>query len=329
MLQRGLALGVILITFLFCISLVHVFEERMNTEIENAGMQLTAHTNDLSTAQVFMNGRWYAERNMETLLVMGIDGYGSMMGSDAYNNSVNQTDFLALYLRDTDTGRTALIHLNRDTMTDIMTYGITGEPTGTRHAQLALAYNYGGRDSTSSVNVVSAVEHLLYGIEIDHYITASMDSIPILNDWADGVTIEVLDDFTGIDEGLIQGKLVKLTGQQALNYVRVRKGMNDSTNLHRMERQRQYASAWIKSAQAKLSDKNAVADLVMKLDDYYQSNCTIEQLAAYAESLGNYPTVKIYEIEGNAVQGETYMEFHVDEQALQQLVLELFYVPVE
>jgi len=327
-LQRGLAVSAVFAALLFCVTAVRVLEDRMSVKIENAGMQMTAHTNTRSTAQVFMNEKWYAERNIDALLVMGVDDYGSLMTTDTYNNA-HQADFLVLFLRDIDTGRTAAIHLNRDIMTDIMIFGVTGEPVGTRRAQLALAYNYGEGDAGSSSNVVSAVEHLLYGIDIDHYITITMDAVPILNDWVEGVPIEILDDFTDIDHALIRGELVRLNGQQALAYVRTRRGLDDSTNLHRMERQRQYASEWVKSAQDKLKDAQAVSDLVLRLNDHYRSNATIEQLAIYAESLSNNPSMTVYEIDGNAVQGEVYMEYHVNEAELQQLVLKLFYAPVE
>lgn len=325
---RWLSVAALFLVVVVGFAAVRVVEDRMAVKIENAGMQMTAHANNRSTAQIFMNERWFAKRNTETLLVMGVDEYGPLTKADAYNTG-RQTDFLVLFLRDVDTGRAAAIHLNRDTMTDITTLGITGEPTGTLNAQLALAYNYGDGGVLSSSNVVSAVEHLLYGIEIDHYITVTMDAVPILNDWAGGVTLEVLDDFTGIDSTLTQGELARLDGKQALAYVRTRKGLDDSSNLHRMERQRQYASEWLKSAHDRLSDKQAVLDLVMQLDTYYQSNCTAEQLVAYAQSLSDNPSMPVYETHGTAEQGDLYMEYYVDERALQQMVLELFYAPVE
>jgi len=328
LLGRWLSVAALLLVAVVCFAAVRIVEDRMTVEIENAGMQMTAHTNSRSNAQIFMNENWHAKRNTETLLVMGVDNYGPLTEADAYNTG-RQTDFLVLFLRDVDTGRASAIHLNRDTMTDITTLGVTGEPTGTMNAQLALAYNYGDGGVQSSSNVVSAVEHLLYGIEIDHYITVTMDAVPIMNDWAGGVAVEVLDDFTSIDSGLVQGELVKLDGKQALAYVRTRKGLDDSSNLHRMERQRQYASEWIKSAREKLGDRQAVVNLARQLDGYYQSNCTIDQLAAYAQSLSDNPSMPVYETEGTAEQGEIYMEYHVDEYALQQMVLQLFYAPVE
>lgn len=327
--RNRVVLAVVLLVLILVTGVVgaQLLEERMAVPIEDAGKQLTAHTTSMNAAQVFMNDRWYAQRNVDTLLVMGIDDYGSLTESDSYMNN-HQTDFLVLFIRDLDSGRTTAVHLNRDTMTDITTLGVTGEATGSVYAQLALAYNYGSGDQSSSMNTVDAVEHLLYGMPVDHYITVTMDAVPIINDWAGGVVVEVQDDFAGVDETLVQGQLTTLKGQQALTYVRSRKTLEDSSNLHRMERQRQYASAWVKVAQHKLRDVEAVADLMVQLDGFYRSNCTVEKLQEYAQILGENHSLSTYETKGKAVKGDVFMEFYVDEEALQQLVLDLFYVPV-
>ena len=303
----------------------HQLEDRLNPTVANAGQQMTAHTQRETTAQVFINNQWYGQKEVDTLLVMGVDTLGALTSSGSYNNT-NQVDFLALFIWDPETKESRAIHLNRDTMTDVTVLGVTGQSVGTRHAQLALAYNYGSGDHVSSENVVTAVERLLYGMEVDHYITLTMDAVPILNDWAGGVTVEVLDDFAGIDDTLVKGRQVKLEGQRALTYVRTRFGLDDSSNLHRMERQRQYASAWVQAAGNRLDDAQAVAELVTNLGDFYRTDCTAEELESFANSLA--ASTPVQELPGQAVRGEDYMEFHVDEAALQQLVLDLFYIPV-
>ena len=306
---------------------VQHWEAKTAVTVLDAGQQVTAITSTAEGAQVYMNRRWYAPRNLETMLIIGIDELGAMAETNAYNNR-NQADFLALYARDVDTGRSFVLHLNRDTMTDITVLGVTGENAGTRRAQLALSYNYGSGGSVSSRNTASAVEHLLYGVGVDHYLTVTMNAIPLLNDWAGGVELEVKDDFSAMDASMAKGQTVTLMGNQALTYVRTRYGMDDSSNLHRMTRQRQYAAAWLDAARAKLNDQTAVAELVMQLKDYHHSDCTAEELAAFARKLGEMETIPIYEIPGEARLGETYVEYYADEEALQQLVLECFYTPI-
>ena len=302
-------------------------EDWMNPTVENAGRQVTAHSQRKTSAQVFVNDQWYGQKEVDTLLVMGIDTLGALTSSGSYNNT-NQVDFLTLFICDPETKESQAIHQNRDVMTDITVLGVTGKAVGTRRAQLALAYNYGSGDYVSSANVVTSVERLLYGMEVDHYITLTMDAVPILNDWAGGVTVEVLDDFSGIDDVLVKGRRVRLEGQHALNYVRTRFGLDDSSNLHRMERQRQYASAWTQAASHRLQDAQAIAGLVASLGDYYRTDCTAEELERFANSLSQAGELPVKELPGEVVRGEDYMEFYVDEAALQQLVLDMFYIPL-
>lgn len=326
----AVALAALCIVLVFTLGLFAAarFEARLSLPVENAGQQLTAYQAGRSTAQYYVNGQWVTEKDTETLLVIGIDDYGSVAGSDSYNNN-NQADFLVLLVRDKNTGENAAIHLNRDTMTDIPILGVTGQQAGSRRAQLALAYTYGRGEEDSCKNTVSAVSNLLYGIEIDHYITVTMDAVPILNDWAGGVTVEVLDDFTGIDDVLVQGESVTLKGQHALNYVRSRMGLEDSSNLHRMERQRQYAGTWLETAQPLFEDETAVMELIMNLSDYHYSDCTAGELTELAEIFTADQSNTVYELEGESVQGNMYMEYYVSDAAVEKLVVNLFYEPVE
>lgn len=303
-------------------------EDRMSVQVENAGRQMTASVGQQSTEQVFADGRWHQRKNVETMLVIGIDDFGAVEDSGSYNNT-NQADFLMLFVREKETGKSNVIHLNRDTMTDITVLGVTGKSAGTQRAQLALAYNYGQGRHDSSRNTVQAASNLLYGMEIDHYITVTMDAVPVLNDWVGGVTVEIMDDMTGVDDALVLGEKVALTGEQALAYVRTRKGLDDSTNINRMKRQRQYAAAWAEAAREKLKDSDAAAQLILQLSDCHYSDCTAQELAEFANGMGESVDTKIVELPGEAVQGERYAQFHVDEEGLRRLVLDTFYEPAE
>ncbi|MBQ4552853.1 MAG: LCP family protein [Clostridia bacterium] len=303
------------------------FEAWHSAPIENAGRRMTAYTKAREGAQVFMNGRWHVGRDLDTLLVIGVDDFGAMTGSQSYNNS-SQADFLALFIRDQDTGEKSVLHLNRDAMTNIPVLGLTGQKAGTTYGQLALAFNYGRGQEDSCQNVVDAVSHLLFGVEIDHYIAVTMDAVPIMNDWAGGVEVEVKDDFTGIDDTLKLGSMVKLQGDRALTYVRTRRGLEDSSNLHRMERQRQYATAWMQQAQPYLQDPKAVAELVVSLGDYHFTDYTVEEFIQFGDMLTDNGKLMSYELPGENVLGRVFMEYHVDDAALADMVLNLFYLPI-
>ena len=262
------------------------------------------------------------------MLLLGVDKFEGETPEGYVNNQ--QADFLLLLVMDEANETCTPIQLNRDTMTQIQILGVTGEPAGTFTGQLALAHTYGSGEEDSCENTVLAVSNLLYGMEIDHYVSLTMDGVALLNDLVGGVTVEVLDDFSGIDESLVQGETVTLQGQQALTYVRSRGGMEDSSNLHRMERQRQYLSALQQQLkQASQQDSGFTLDALLQLNEYMVSDCTVNQLSDLGDSLAAYQVSDILTTPGDAQEGEEFMEFTVDEAALQQLVMDVFYEPVE
>ena len=277
----------------------------------------------------YYNGTAYAKReNLETVLLLGVDKFEGETPEGYVNNQ--QTDFLLLLVMDKENETCTPIQLNRDTMTQIQILGVTGEPAGTFTGQLALAHTYGSGEEDSCENTVLAVSNLLYGMEIDHYVSLTMDGVALLNDLVGGVTVEVLDDFSGIDDSLVQGETVTLKGQQALTYVRSRGGLEDSSNLHRMERQRQYLAALQQQLKAAVQQEDGFTlDALLQLNEYMVSDCTVDQLSDLGDSLAAYQVSDILTTPGDAQEGEEFMEFTVDEAALQQLVMDVFYEPVE
>ena len=277
----------------------------------------------------YYNGTAYAKKEgLETVLLLGVDKFEGETPEGYINNQ--QADFLLLLVMDKQHETCTPIQLNRDTMTQIQILGVTGEPAGTFTGQLALAHTYGSGEEDSCENTVLAVSNLLYGMEIDHYVSLTMDGVALLNDLVGGVTVEVLDDFSGIDDSLVQGETVTLQGQQALTYVRSRGGLEDSSNLHRMERQRQYLAALQGQLSSKAqSEEGFTLEALLQLNEYMVSDCTVDQLSDLGDSLAAYQVSDILTTPGDAQEGEEFMEFTVDEAALQQLVMDVFYEPVE
>lgn len=264
-------------------------------------------------------------RNVETILVMGLDKYQAPQDAQGYLND-QQCDFLVLLILDRENNVCDMLHLNRDTMTKIQRIGVGGGAAGSINAQLALAHTYGSGGSDSCINTKKAVSNLLGGIKIDHYISMTMEAVAKVNDLAGGVTLEIMDDFSAVDPELVQGQTMTLTGDHALHYVRYRHGLPDSTNLHRMERQRQYMNALyeqIKKCIAK--DDDFLSKTIAKVSSYLQSDYTINQMNALAKDLEKCTVNPFRTIDGEAVLGDEFMEFYVDEDSLQQVVSDLFY----
>lgn len=317
----------LLVLFAVGAGLAFLVEHFQEENIVNADRQMTVYEDVQGEPTIYVNGQWYAEKDLESLLVIGVDDLGDISGADSYNNG-SQADFLLLLLHDRETNESIALHINRDTMTEVPILGVTGAAAGSRREQLALAYYYGQGEEDSCINTVNAVSNLLYGVEIEHYVAVTMNAVPILNNWAGGVRLEMLDDFSDINPEMVQGQEALLWGDDALSYVQVRASLADSSNLNRMKRQRQYAFAWFEKAQPLFYDYQKVADLLSDLDQYYYSDCSIEEIKSLVEQFSKYPPQKICEIEGEAAVETLYMEYHVDEAALQALTLEMFYRPV-
>lgn len=262
---------------------------------------------------------------IETVLIMGLDKYERPEDTPGYTNKL-QADFLLLLVLSGEEGRVDVLHLNRDTMTEIRRLGIGGGAAGTFVGQLALAHTYGSGGSDSCLNAVKAVSNLLGGIKIDHYMTLTMDAVGILNDLAGGVTVEVLDDMTELDPELQKGATVTLKGDQALTYVRTRYGLSDSSNLHRMERQQQYLLGFYQRlAACQQEDPDFLTRALARVNDSFVSDCTVNQLDRLAKQVEEMELGDFLTLEGEAVVGDTYMEFYPDPEALQQTILRLFY----
>lgn len=277
----------------------------------------------------YFDGGWYRlRRDVETVLLMGIDK-AAQDETMPVQGEYEQSDFLMLLVIDKKAEKCTGIHINRDTMTEIQMLSETGRVEGRFTGQITLAHSFGGQPEIRCRNAVTAVSHLLYGIRIDHYISIMMDGVIALNDLVGGVTLEVMDDFTGVDETLVQGETVTLMGQQALTYIRARKGLADQTNLHRMERQKQYLEALQEKLLSQTdADETFSMSILTELNDYIVSNCSVEQFSALSETLEEYGVGEYRTLEGESVAGEQFYEYYVDNDALQHLVMELFYEQV-
>lgn len=266
------------------------------------------------------------KRNVETILVIGLDKYQTGEDAVGYIND-QQADFLLLVIMDRENKVCDLLQINRDTMAEIQRLGIGGGPAGTFTGQLALSHTFGSGGSDSCINTKKAVSKFLNGIRIDHYISLTMDAVGIINDIAGGVTLEIMDDFSNVDPELVQGETMTLLGEHALHYVRYRSGLEDSSNLHRMERQRQYISGLYDQIQRKKAeDPDFMMNALVKASPYMMSDYTINQLSAMSEELEDCKVNPIITIPGETVKGTEFMEFYADKEALDKIIQQLFYI---
>ena len=267
----------------------------------------------------FEGKKYFPKKYIETYLVLGID--------NKEHSGSAQSDFIALLVIDKATEAVDILQINRDTMTEIRKLSNDGKVTDSFVGQLALAYAYGAGGKNACRNSVAAVENLLYGINIDHYISLTMSAVSEINDSVGGVTVSLLDDFTHVNESWVKGATVTLKGDEALTYIRERGALEDSSNISRMERQRQYMNALFdKYGKA---DAEVSIDLVSVVSEHLISDCTVDQLSKLIERIQNYRNNGVYALEGTVKNGAQHVEFYPDEEVLKKKVVDLFYIPAE
>lgn len=290
------------------------------------GPQKAAVEEDGQTV-VYENKRYRYNEDIITLLFMGIDKSMGETGADQIGEK-GQADSLFLAAMDKHTGKISLIALSRDSMADVNLFNVEGNYLGVEKMQICLAYAYGDGGEESCKNTATAVSRLLYGMPIHSYAAIDLDALEILNDMVGGVTVKVLEDLTGSDPALVKGEKVTLDGQQANTYVRSRQMEKLDSNNLRMQRQKQYLMAFLKKAMKQTAqDVSTLPALYGALDGYMVTDITLQEVT-YLGTLAlqkGFSGVTFYSVPGEVVQGERYAEFIPDEEALYEMILEIFY----
>lgn len=278
---------------------------------------------------VSFDGQEYLLKDeLSTLLIIGTDD--DVADEDVGNFVDSQADFLLLAVFNDAEKTCTLLQVDRNTMTNVQIMDESGASTGTAFEQLCLAHDYGGSPEARCANTIAALSSLLFDTPIENYLSLSMGGVSALNDAVGGVTVTIEDDFSGVDDTLVQGETVRLMGEHAYNFVHSRYGMSDDANTSRMRRQREYMVGLVKQLRGKVdNDAGFALELFTTLADYLVTDCAVDQLADYSEVLSDYELTEILTLEGEVSHTGAFTEFYPDMEALQQMVLELFYVPYE
>lgn len=274
---------------------------------------------------VYYNDEEYLPKgNLYTLLIAGTDNTGKVEEKE-YNNA-GQCDFIALIIMDRSSKTYKILEINRDTMTNIPVLGLQGDKTDTVYAQIALSHAYGDGLKVSCKNVKNAVSDYLYGIEIDDYMIFNVDAIGLINDAVGGVEITLDEDFTEYDETMKKGTTLRLTGNQAIIYIRQRREVGDNTNVSRMSRQENYIKEFVPIAKAAMNENQQIAvEIFDSLQEYMVTSMNKSQFGGLANKMYSYENEGFVTIEGESVKGEEFIEFYPDANDLKAKVIDLFY----
>lgn len=267
---------------------------------------------------------YFPRQDITVLMVLGIDKSGPVEHSGSYNND-GANDVVMLIIFDEKAEEYSILYLNRDTMLTMPVLGLGGKQAGTAYGQLALAHSYGSGLEDSCENTRRTVSDFLYGITIDYYVSLHLDAIGILNDAVGGVTVNIEDDFSAVDPSLTMGE-VTLNSEQALHFIQSRIGVGDHLNISRNRRQKEYMENFAQAFRTKVENSDTFAlTAYQDISPYIVTDCSGNVLTSMMSRYGSFELKEIVTPEGENVMGKEFMEFYVDEEQLDDLIIRLFY----
>ncbi len=315
--------------------------EDASIELFDMGGDVVIRDDNLPEGHIIYGGEEYqVNKDLIVILVMGIDketvneiGGQSWEAEDGSLLNGGQADALFLLLLDPHKKDVNMITINRNTMAEVDVWDEEGNYRGILTEQIALQHGYGDGGEESCLRQAKAVSRLFQGIPIHAYAAISMDAIPEMNDAIGGVELEVLDDlvYPEYDMDMHKGDIVNLQGEKAYWYVRLRNEDVFDSNSLRQERQRQYITTFAgKARETSAGDVRVAVELFQLLEKYMTTDLNINSVTYLASEAIDYKfdASHMYSLQGEVIQGNRFEEFYVDRDAMQDLIIKLFYEKV-
>lgn len=316
---------------------VQNMQSAANEKSDNAadsGTQEAEESYELQEGQIRYNGKTYQYKdNLMNILCLGIDSRDGI-AKEKTPGKAGQADCVILAVLDDEAKTVQLINISRDSMVPVHVYATDGSYVEDRTEQLALQYAYGNGRDWSCQLMEQAVSNLFYGLPIHGYCALSINSIADLNDTVGGVTVTVPEDLAVMQPKLFTaGDTVTLKGELAYHFVHDRdfKSTDIASNNKRIARQKTYAVAFVNQLkQGMKEDMTLPVKLYQTAEKQMVTSIGLDQAVYLCTEYMNssFDTDNIYTIDGTVTMGEKYAEFNVDDDALYQLILDVFYEEV-
>lgn len=275
------------------------------------------------------NGKKYQYNNrVTTLLYAGLDSFDELKQTATYGDKA-RADSIMLIVLDEVSKKMSVVAINRDTMTEVHRFSRNGDDLGVYVTHLGYAYTNGDGGEASCENLKTAVSTLFNNLPIDGYMVSNQTSIVMINDLVGGVTVTVPnDDLAAKYPELTTGNVVTLDESNVRAYVQQRDTAVDFSNEGRIERQKSFVLSFMDEFGAMVKeDASSVWDSLEACSDWMQTDITKNKYLSLADAFSqtNLAPDSYYILEGEDQLGEFHDEFYYDEDALQELIIKLFY----
>lgn len=263
--------------------------------------------------------------HLSNYLFLGIDTRETV---DTYQSQADagQADAIFLVSMDRATEKIKVLFIPRDSMTRIEVFNPYGQSLGETTDHLNIQYAFGDGKEKSCELMKTAVSNMLDGLPIQGYCSMNMDGISVITDFVGGIQLTIPDDsLADVNSEYKKGAVVDITGETAEQFVRYRDIDKTQSALVRQERQKTFLQALVQKAQEKAGeDAGFVTGLYDSVKSYTVTNMGndifAKLLAASQNGITDTETVP-----GEGTHGENFDEYHIDEDALSDLIISMFY----
>lgn len=281
--------------------------------------------------EISYNGHTYRlNENISTVLFIGVDK--EELEEAEHRGDGGEADCIMLVAVDTESGKTKVINISRESYAQVDIYSSGGKYVESRNTQLCRAFAYGDGQVLSCENTLKSVSRLLYGLPIHSYIAVDMSVIGAAADSLGGVKLTSLDDVIMFDKSVLhEGEETTLFGRYAEYYVRYRDKKRLDGNIDRMERQKQFVDVFVKQVlQTAKGDIPKILDLYQTMMDYTQTDLSLADVTFLVSTfIGNGASISFDTLPGTLQASGKNAIYYLDETALYETVLDVYYTRVD
>lgn len=307
-----------------------LFLVHRQSQKEDAALNVESQTKRYQPSIRYQGNDYPLKRHMSTVLLMGTDNFsddGKREDLNDLHRNRSLSDLLLILVFDHSAKTVTPYQICRDTMCDVSRVNTGGKPIAPLFMQITFAYTYGTGKEDSCRNTVETVENLLYGVPIDHYLSFTMDAVPLVNDLVGGVRVTLAHDIPALGQDYVKGATILLKGSSALRFVRYRDTALLDSNLTRMVNHRLYAEGFTEAARsAAQNNPDLAVSIFKKVSPFLCTDLSVNNIQDIVDQLVSYEIRPVVYFDGTYEmrEGEDFPGYYVDEASLWSSVKSTF-----
>ena len=314
---------------------------KSQVQIMDANMENRENTSEDSISEeeqegfyITYDGKQYQyNSDVINILCLGIDK-DIPIEEKRETGSEGLADVVILASIDTKEDTLKFLAVPRETMVPVKLIDTKGNFVRTENEQITLQYAYGQTAEKSCELMIDTVSNLLFHLPIQRYCAINFQALPALNDAIGGVDLVSIETVHWWNGSFYEGQQMHLEGQAALDYVRQRDETIPKSSMGRLERQKQYITCYLEQAKEAVGkDLTLPVKMFQSLTESMCTDVTVADITYLVPELLNMEInlENISMVPGETITGGEHEEYHVDADALKQLVIQMFYkeVPAE